>query len=418
MKRILNHMATATLGLALAGATARAEFIQQWQYFHSYIGASDGSIRDTYMRTSLDAALDRDTGIGNYDDLVVVMGQCFGGGMLDDLVGIPTSSYQSAARWYEVSYSTDGNAMGRRGAYLDTWNRTIDSPAKPNMLAAYNAARDGDPSGPVRLSYQQRYGAKFVEHPQYVSSSSIGDSIKLADSNPAKAILFSGYDTLTPWINYHSLLDTYMTLKSRYGMNDADIYVMYPSATRPDGGALEFVRDAATKKADFDGAMTWLDGQTTANSKPDVLYWNGQQHGACNLDIKELIGDIVGAVRQFFSLAPEYRSVLEDLDTPGVTDRVIQLAYSGLSEGQSLLLNGVLVAELPAGSHSLELSIDPTQFDFLDSGNVLELVGGSSFDAFSQIELGMSANGVVPEPATLALLACGALGLIRRRDRA
>lgn len=408
----------AVLALAPLAPLARGEFVPQLPFFHSYIGAKDGRIRDTAFRASLEGAFDAalDSVNANYDDLVVTMGQCFGGGMLDDVDQALTSSLNSAARWYELSWSTVGPAQNRRGAYLDQWAQAINVANPPTMLSAATTARANDPAGPVTNTFVNQFGAEFLEHPQYTSSSAIGDNIKLRDSTPAKAILFGGHDEDSPWINFNSVAQIHNVLTTRYGYAEADIFVLYSGAADPGGNALPFVRDADTTLAGYNAAMTWLDGQATAASQPDVLYWNAQQHGSVAFDVKEFIGAVQGIIQTVFDLGPEFTSVYDDQGPGGVDERWLHVEYDALAEGNSLLLNGELVAELTAGSNALDIPLDVSQVSLSETGNTLEIVGPDTLDAFSALELGMTATGLmVPEPASIALLALGALGALRRR---
>jgi hypothetical protein len=149
------------LFLAAAGAmwipTAAAnapEFELQPAGWHSYIVTLDGRVRDTSFRGSLETALDGPMGGDNlnYDDLVLVMGQCFGGGMLDDTRGFRTSAQTSAARHDEPSYGFKDAAAGvvHTNFYLDAWSNAVNTADQRNMFAAYTEARNQDRTGPVK----------------------------------------------------------------------------------------------------------------------------------------------------------------------------------------------------------------------------------------------------------------------------
>lgn len=398
--------------VGIAGSAAYAEFVVQPAGWHSYVSTTDGRVRDDKLRAEFERAFDAGIGaVGNRDDLVVTMGQCWGGGMLDDLSTAPWSSLNSAARHNEQSWSTDGPEKSRRGAYVDQWARAVDNAVNPTMLAAATTARANDPAGPVLKTYQTTYGAKFLEHPQYTSSGGVGDAIKLRDSTPAKAIVFGGSEA--NWVNFNSVKQVYSALKTRYGYADADIYVCYGAATDPDGGALPFVRDNGATKADLAAAFTWLDGLTTATSKPDVLYWNAQMHGSRAKDAKATIPS--GSSSASFDLDAEFIIDYDSLDD-SVTSRWLHLEYTGLSPGNTLYLNGQEVASLADGDGDIDIELDPQALTLLAAGNTLDIFGSNSFDYFSAIEIGMTASGVmVPEPTSILLLMFGAIAGFRRR---
>jgi hypothetical protein len=390
-------------------SAARAEFVARGADWHSYINTESTRVKDTDFVSKLTVALD---GATNYDDLVLTMGQCYGGGVIDAARGIPTSAYSSASQWDEKSYGSPPStaALSTHNLYLDEWATAVDTAAKRSMLPAYTEARAQDPTGPVRMVY----GADFVEHPQYVSSSPIGDAIKLRDSTPAKAILFGGSENTKR--NYNDILRIHDILTTRYGYAEADIYAMYPGTTRPDPALPAFPawlthRAAA---ADLDAAFTWLDGFTSAASKPDVLYWNDGAHGTRTKDVKA-------------AAAPSTNSIVFDLDTPFIGDyystdpldivnRFLSVSYSGLSGSSELFLNGSSLGFLPAGSQTFDIPLNPGLVPLLAAGDTLQLSGGSFFDVFTSIDLGLTATGnLVPEPGAISLLLLGSLALLRRR---
>jgi len=401
------------VGLLAAGFTAgaSAEFVVQPVGWHSYLVAGDGLVKDTKLRSEFERAFDAGIGAqGNRADFVVTMGQCQGGGMLDDLSTAPASSMNSAAQHDERAWTTDGARKNRRSAYLDQWGRAIDNAVNPTMAAAATTARANDPAGPVLKTYQTTYGAKFLEHPQYTSSGGAGDAIKLRDSTPAKAIVYAGGDT--SWDSFNSLKQVYDVLKGRYGYADADIYVCYNAAADPDGGALPFVRDDAGTKAGLTAAFDWLDGLTTGTTQPDVLFWN-YGHGARAKDAKAELPN--GSTSGTFSLDSQF---IVDYDTPdeNVINTWLRLEYTGLSSSNTLYVNGQEVASLSSGDGEVEIELDPSMIQLFESGNLLELIGADSFDNFAAIEFGVTTSGnMVPEPASILLLVLGAAAALRRR---
>ena len=143
----------------------------------------DLSASDVGIRSHEFAKMIEDTIVeAGYKYMGFFFGQCFGGGMFEDLKGFDNTLLKSAARWDEVSY---GHPDDTHNFWLEELRKAIDNDR--SIAHADDDAYKNDPCGPVK----KEYGEDYVEHPQGLYD---GDQyVKLSDEAESKhAIIFSG----------------------------------------------------------------------------------------------------------------------------------------------------------------------------------------------------------------------------------
>lgn len=402
----------AACGLATPAALAQ-DFTSQNSAttgWHSYINGVDGRIKDTAFASRMadvfDIARLGDSG-GNYWRFSAVMGQCYSGGMLDEIQPNLHTAATAATLHDRPSWGDRNGVRNAMNDYLKAWAAAVDTADKRNMRDAFVRARDTDESGPNGLRN---------EVPQYVSSSAaFGDTITLDMRTPRKAVLFGGSEDLDR--NRNSIREMYRVLRERYGYRAADIWVLYPggNAVLNIADSDTTVTDAGMVRSGFTRAMDWLDRQVTADTLPLVFYWNNGAHGSRARDVKKAANP--GAVSVLFDLDSQF--VLDFSGADGsVVERWLHVEHSALPVGVSLSLNGVPLPSLNPAGGSYDIPLW-SELLVLDAGNELA-VSGATLDYFSAIDLGItSAGGLVPAAGawTVVAAAAGLAGLRRRRGR-
>lgn len=169
-------------------------------------------------------------GLSNCHSMKFVFGQCYGGGMIDDLAALGitcTLSAQSAARANEWSYGDKG---GGEEHYLRALARILEiSPTLPLREAA-RLARQQDPSGP-----NSHWPEAEKEHPQYYASGPLTPTVSITGARSFHAVLLAGRpDGARHW---NDLLRMYKLLTSTYGYTGANatINVLYGNGHWPTG---------------------------------------------------------------------------------------------------------------------------------------------------------------------------------------
>jgi hypothetical protein len=400
--------------LLMARTLPAAPLVPKDAHWYTYIDTQDGKVIDTDFATSLSNAVGGKDINANYHFMAGVFGECSGGGMVGELTGFSFSSFTSAAQWNEASWSTfldpQVDEKDAEGAYLQVWSNAVNAANTTKMVDAYTTANAKDPAGPVLKTYQSMPDYKkhnVTEHPQYTSSSAVGDAITLHGTTTAYAILFGGGKN--SWANYNSIVHMHDVLVNTYNYAaaaDSEIYAMYPGTKKPDGTALPAWLNHTANAVDLAKAFLWLKGKTTSST--DVFYWNSQQDGGRAEKVKPQMEG--GAKGVNFQLDSAYVDYYNDHAFTG--ERYIDLEYN-LPTPDQLFLNGNFVAALPAGPQSLHIVLNPLD-DPVSLSDVLA-IGSSSpntFDYFTTVDIGIDGAGLaVPEPNSLALLALGATSL-------
>jgi hypothetical protein len=223
----------------------------------------------------------------NYAENAFAFMECYGGGMIDELLPVVGSkvdvtSFTSASRHNETSWwgTFDPNSGGKAESYYNLYYSQRAGGA--TVYQHRDAARygyDNDRVGPVIQN-------QLLEHPQYLFTYWLMDKIdvtlhraNLGGTVPDtfRAIVFGG--STNDWSNYNSVARIYSDLKAR-GYTDAEIYLMYPANTKPNGTALPagWVRDDGTTYQDMLDAWNWMKNQTSPTTQ--VYYWNSICHGS------------------------------------------------------------------------------------------------------------------------------------------
>lgn len=426
----------------LVWSQAKFEFLNQNSPVskrHSSIVTQDGGkVWDTQFAAMVEGALGQ-----NYREVTFAFMECFGGGMIDELLAknFAFASYTSATRHNQISWA----GVDRKDPKIESYYNEAYSPhaggqrAKSHMKAA-EEGREHDRRGPfVRRPY--------LEDPQYTSSGVIGDNITLhrrndADPQPQRdkylAILFGG-STDEPG-NKNSLRRIVSDLKERGYTND-EMYVMYA------GGDISGVQvDDTTRARDMQDAWDWVKARTTPMTQ--VYYWNSWGHGAQGTNV---LGQIRGALplgpdsgtEYFFDVEADFILQMQDesafytrfgsaspLDFP-----FFEIDAASPRADLQVMLNGVpltfyeIVDTFADGreySHRFLMSISDLGA-LQTSGNrlVLNFTGASSDFGFGGIRTGVRSNGPavagaaqVPEPgAWTLLLAAGLPALFLRRGK-
>lgn len=165
-------------------------------------------------------------GITNCHSMKFVFGQCFGGGMIDELAeaGITcTVSAQSAARHDEPSW---GNRS--EDYYLEALAEILEMSPTLSLEEAAELARERDPRGPYASDPANR-----KEHPQYHGSGPLSSTVTMTGADSFHAILLAGNpDGARHW---GDLKHWYHLLTSTYGFTAGQINVLYGDGDWPTG---------------------------------------------------------------------------------------------------------------------------------------------------------------------------------------
>jgi hypothetical protein len=222
----------------------------------------------------------------NFAETAFAFMECYGGGMIDELIPVvggsaDVTSFTSASRHDETSWwgTFDPNSGGNAESYYNLYySQRAGGATVYRHDEAGKYGYDNDRVGPVIKN-------QLLEHPQYKFTYWLMNKVdvtlhraNLGGSEPNKflAVVFGG--STNDWSNYNSVARIYSDLKAR-GYTDAEIYLMYPANTKPNGTALPagWVRDSGTTYQDMLNAWTWVKNNTTATTQ--VYYWNSICHG-------------------------------------------------------------------------------------------------------------------------------------------
>ncbi len=388
-----------------------------------------------------------------YEEMAFAFMECYGGGMFDELLaigggGLDPASFTSAARENEQSWwaNTDPASGGKRESLYNLHYSPYAGGAtiRRHDQAGQNGYNN-DLYGPVVAN-------PLKEHPQYVFTHLLMDRTDVTLHQPNingqtpdeyLAILFGGsVDDNDSWrermANYNSLVRIHADLVAR-GYTSDEIYLMYPSASDPNGNALpaSWVVDDGTAWQDMFDAWTWVQNQADANTQ--IYFWSNICHGDETEDVVGMVLDNYGTalasgVPYGFDLTGGFVQRIQELhafygggDGTGDGQPYFQVIASRLLGDLTVILNGQALAPLGVSDQDVwgqlqyehRFALDAADVaDLGATGNVFEFLwSGADPVEFSLagVVSGGRANGL-PEPACVAMLAIGAAALLRRRS--
>ncbi len=277
---------------------------------------------------------------GNFKQIVFDFNECFGGGMIDELLArnYAPAAYTSAARHNQVSLARSEDLISGVDPNFPNQIRRVESTynvrwapaaggANPAMQSdAATTARAQDRFGPFQIAATRadlRFAVAGVPptDPQYTSSGAPGNALQLHRGDQGtkyRAILFGGstqldfgpalkvgnlpnqgilnYQFGNLAVNYNTLLRMRDNLLAA-GFTDDEMYIMYPGGHVRDGNnkptgkiynggpAMPDWIDAGTRYNDLTAAWaTWMKGQTDQNTQ--IFYWSSWGHGNALPDAK------------------------------------------------------------------------------------------------------------------------------------
>ena len=289
----------------------------------SAIQTSDGY---NYWDFQFDATVNASIG-NNFKEIVFSFNQCFGGGMIDEMVARNwnNSAFTSAAGHWQQSYArsedrtsgVDTNFPGLRSTestYSLRWAPKAGGANPMTQVQAATAARRQDIAGPFSNVKGGNFQIGGLTSPQFTFTGA-GDRIKLhrgANDTKYRAILFAGSSQLDVGpakknnapgyvqqglaANWNSLIRMRTELINA-GYTDNEIYVMYPGGDARNvagdptgriyrgGPRIPNWVDAGTRYEDLRSAWTtWMAGET--DNKTQIFFWSSFGHGTAMADVK------------------------------------------------------------------------------------------------------------------------------------
>jgi len=197
------------------------EYDRQPEEDHSNLPLEDG---DRIWDRDLARYITTYLGLTNCHSMKFIFGQCYGGGMIDELAdaGITcTLSAQSASAYSETSWSERGS---REDDYLKRYARIREMSPTLSEREVAELAREQDTAGP----YQDD-----LENPQHHASGPLSHTVNISDAKSFHPILFAGSpDGARHW---NDLKRFYHLLTSTYGYTKGQITVLYGDGQWPTG---------------------------------------------------------------------------------------------------------------------------------------------------------------------------------------
>ena len=179
---------------------------------------------------------------GNYNNpyfpMVFVFGECYGGGMIDDLAGTLTFNPMSivSASFFNqtASYPVDPVNGGNGTDFIWAYVRALQQPAETAQLAAALASAN-DPFGWAAMPNPARGNEKLgAETPEYYSQNQ-GDNITLMATGRDRIILWAGQPNEVDDAQLNQLL--LQLVAAPLGFDKQNIIILFASG-RPKNGAL------------------------------------------------------------------------------------------------------------------------------------------------------------------------------------
>jgi hypothetical protein len=224
-----------------------------------------------------------------YHDMEFVFGECFGGGMMDEMMEFGNDAHpvvaMSASRHDKVSYCVGGVFS----YFLESLKDDLKNNPDHTMGQAFDGAKAND---------DMAQGFTPREDPQYNSAGAGADNLKIGSKGSAtsyEAILFAGqpYDG-TAWGDIDEM---YNLLVGKFGFTDASIEVCAGSGhlnggnKLPGGGTI----DRGATAADLENAIKAVADRM--NSSEQLFFWVSD-HG-------DFDGLIQKAMRYITKTAPQ-----------------------------------------------------------------------------------------------------------------
>jgi PEP-CTERM motif len=328
MKRYIVHLqrsriifACFAIGVVIPSSSS-ADYISQdsaTTFRHSGIVTSTGVVWDTTFANMVSNAIGT-----NYNEIAFAFMQCYGGGMIDELLSknLSYASYTSASQFNECAFGFPvGPRLLSQSTYGFAYATALGGNVNPTLQSAAVSARNADIFGPVVNLGPTLFPKGLtlpgglvinpvLEHPQYTSSGPIGDNITLHQPNPMNptkntnylTVLFGG-STVQP-DNTNSLATITNTLNTRgYTLNQVQ--------SIPPGGTAAQLQAA------------WTNVGTLTNPTTQIFYWNGPGHGTQAFDwIGYLIKNLIG-----FTMPVKGDSYSFTMPSDSITGLLAQASY-------------------------------------------------------------------------------------------
>jgi hypothetical protein len=205
-----------------------------------------------------------------YHDMKFVFGECFGGGIIDEMLEFGNDAHpvvaMSASKYDEKSYGEPANT---HDYFLEALKNDLRDNPDHTMGQAFDKAKANDPCAPGG----DWYNKGFQENPQYNSAGAGADNLKLGNKGTAtsyKAILFAGQPDQRHWNDMDGM---YNLLVGKFGFTDADIEVCAGNGqynggkTLPGGGTI----DRGGTAADLENAVKAVAAKMTSNEQ--LFFW-------------------------------------------------------------------------------------------------------------------------------------------------
>jgi len=236
-----------------------------------------------------------------FPSLNIHMGQCFGGGFIDELDhgtadlpgGMSNFTINSAAAWSRLSNGQE-TASKQRNLYSNAWWVQVDASINnKQMLNAYTAAL----TFPLFLAPE-----RAKQMPQYFSRPDARDAAFLNSAPGTKiALLFVGDDRVNVagmirrgQSMYRDALRMYGTLINLYGYAPNNVKVYYHDGTAPPGAPMGLPIDGPATVANFESFFL-APPQVIKGEDDGIFIWISD-HGGLQLQFTGQVGLVANPV--------------------------------------------------------------------------------------------------------------------------